>query len=100
MKITIEIDCTPEEARKYMGFPDVEPLQSAVMDKMQDRMMNTMSMLDPETLMKSWFPIGSEGIEQLQKMMFSAAMNAMEPGRKPSQTSARTKSGEKDPRSA
>ena len=26
MKITINIDCTPDEARRYMGLPDVAPM--------------------------------------------------------------------------
>ena len=31
MKVTIEIDCTPDEARVFMGLPDVKPMQAAVM---------------------------------------------------------------------
>ncbi len=30
MKVTIEIDCTPIEARQFMGLPDVQPMQAAV----------------------------------------------------------------------
>ena len=29
MKITIEIDCTPDEARQFVGLPDVKPMQAA-----------------------------------------------------------------------
>ena len=38
MKITINVDCTPEEARRYMGLPDVAPMQEAVLRKMQEQM--------------------------------------------------------------
>ena len=31
MKITVNVDCTPEEARSFLGLPDVQPLQAAVM---------------------------------------------------------------------
>ena len=26
MKITVDVDCTPQEARAFMGLPDVTPL--------------------------------------------------------------------------
>ena len=34
MKITIEVDCTPEEARAFMGMPDVRPMQDEIMADM------------------------------------------------------------------
>jgi hypothetical protein len=55
MKIKIEIDCTPSEARAFMGLPDVEPLQTAVMDKLQTTMMDSVEQLSPEKLMQTWF---------------------------------------------
>ena len=27
MKITMNVDCTPEEARAFLGLPDVKPMQ-------------------------------------------------------------------------
>jgi hypothetical protein len=29
MKITINVDCTPAEAREFLGLPDLRPLQAA-----------------------------------------------------------------------
>lgn len=34
MKINIQMEITPEEARKVMGLPDVEPMQKELMAKM------------------------------------------------------------------
>jgi hypothetical protein len=31
MKITVEVECTPEEARQFLGLPDVKPLQTIAM---------------------------------------------------------------------
>lgn len=31
MKITIDVDCTPDEARRFLGLPDVAPMQEALM---------------------------------------------------------------------
>ena len=39
MKVNVEIDCTPLEARQFFGLPDVSPMQTAVMDKMQQQVM-------------------------------------------------------------
>ena len=30
MKVNVEIDCTPIEARQFFGLPDVQPMQTAV----------------------------------------------------------------------
>ena len=71
MKITINVDCTPEEARAFMGLPDVQPLQEAALKAMQDQMTETMAKMDPETVMKTLFPAGLEGLETMQKAFWS-----------------------------
>ena len=38
MKVRIEMDMTPQEARAFMGLPDVEPLQKQMLEQMQARM--------------------------------------------------------------
>ena len=38
MKIKVEIDCTPVEARAFLGLPDVSPLNEALVVEMQRRM--------------------------------------------------------------
>ncbi len=70
MKITIEVDCTPEEARGFLGFPDVAPMQAAVMEELGKRMGAGLEAMDPETLMKTWMPLGLQGLEQAQKMFW------------------------------
>ncbi len=80
MKIKIEIDLTPIEARKFFGLPDVEPMQEALMEQLQGQMSNTMSMMDPEAMLKSWLPMGAQSIENFQRMMWSAAKTAMDAG--------------------
>jgi len=67
MKIKIDIDCTPEEARSFLGLPDVAPLQAEMMRTIQERMTKTLATMDPETLMKMWLPAGTPSFEQMQK---------------------------------
>ena len=55
MKVNVEIDCTPLEARQFFGLPDVQPMQTAVMEKLQQQMMANIEKVSPEALMQSWF---------------------------------------------
>ena len=73
MKITIEVDCTPAEARAFMGLPDVEPLQAEVMGEIQRRAMQALAMTDPQQLLKNWVPWGAQGLETFQNFMRAAA---------------------------
>ena len=76
MKITIDIDCTPEEARAFLGLPDVGPMQEALMDELQKRMMANLQAMEPEQLFKTWLPAGLQGWEQLQKAFWSQMSSA------------------------
>lgn len=79
MKITVDIDCTPEEARTFFGLPDVQPMQAAMMAKLQAQMENQMDQLDPAEIMKTWMTPGIEGLGQLQKAMWAAATSGGSP---------------------
>ena len=54
MKVNINIECTPEEARTFMGLPDVTGLNAQLVEEMGKRMSNNMDAMEPETLMRSW----------------------------------------------
>lgn len=93
MKVTINIECSPEEARTFFGLPDVKPMQEAMMAEMQKRMEAGMSGLDLENMMKMWMPNalpgttpgnslggnplgGMAGMEQYQNMFWNAMNTA------------------------
>ena len=67
MKITIDIDCTPDEARAFLGLPDVAPLQAEMMKGLQERMLTTLAGMDAEKLMKTWLSSGAQTVEQMQR---------------------------------
>ncbi|MBI4968803.1 MAG: hypothetical protein HZC25_11865 [Rhodospirillales bacterium] len=76
MKIHVDVECTPEEARTFLGLPDVQPMQQAMMAMVEERMKSALTAMDPETMLKTWLPAGIQGMEQMQKMFwnqFSAA---------------------------
>jgi hypothetical protein len=74
MKVTIEMDMTPQEARAFMGLPDVAPLQEKMMDEMKERMRVAFDAGDPEGMMKAWMPLGgAEAFQKFQKLMWDSA---------------------------
>ena len=79
MKFTINVDCTPEEARKFIGMPDIAPLQEKMMKELEKKMQENIQNLDPETFMKTWLPATIESWGEMQKM-FWAQMGVDAPG--------------------
>jgi hypothetical protein len=80
MKVHIEVDMTPEEARTMMGLPDVVPLQQQMMEEMQARMKAAFDTNDPEAMMQAWMPFysgsaggGAKAFEQFQKFLWDSA---------------------------
>ena len=76
MKMTIEVDCTPEEARRFMGLPDVSGLNDHLVAEMTNRIDANVSMLDPQDFMKNWMTFGAGAQEQFRKMMEVGLSNA------------------------
>ncbi len=73
MKVTIEIDCTPVEARSFMGLPDVTALNDHLVNEMQNRIDANINMLQPEELLKNWMSFGGQAQEGFMKLMQAAA---------------------------
>jgi hypothetical protein len=71
MKISLDIDCTPDELRGFFGLPDVKPLQEKLLQEVEEGMRANLKALDPETMLKTWLPAGVKGFEQLQEMFVS-----------------------------
>lgn len=76
MKINVEMDMTPEEARKLMGLPDVSRMQEELMGEMQKRMKAALDTSDPEAMLKAWMPMGGAGLEQFQRFLWDSAARA------------------------
>ena len=72
MKVNIEIECEPAEARAFLGLPNVEPLNDHLVAEMQKRMTENMAAMQPEELMKSWTSFGVQAQDQFRRLMESA----------------------------
>ncbi|MEQ1929005.1 MAG: DUF6489 family protein [Parvularculaceae bacterium] len=82
MRVTLNIDCTPEEARAFFGMPDVAPLNKMVVDEMTKRAKDNMDTLaDPERFMTQMIAMSGKGIEGFQSLV-GAAMAGAAPKKK------------------
>lgn len=77
MKVSIDIECTPEEARTFFGLPDVKPMQQALMQQLQDRMSKNLAKMDPESMIRTWLPAGMQNLEQIQRFFWNQVSTAM-----------------------
>ncbi len=68
MKVTIEIDCTPDEARAFMGLPDVKPMQAAVMASLEQQAVRAVDSFAPDAMLKLWFTTMPQLSTQMQDM--------------------------------
>ncbi len=73
MKVTIEIDCTPEEMRRTMGRPDVSALHDRYLQAMGDAMEGQVRPEMLEAMMKSWAPMGEAGMQFWRRMIEGAS---------------------------
>jgi hypothetical protein len=71
MKVNFDIECTPEEARRFLGLPDLAPMQERMMKELEERMAENLRALDPETLVRTWMPMTMQGWGEMQKMFWS-----------------------------
>jgi len=71
MKVTFNIDCTPEEARQFLGLPNVAVIQEKMMQDLEDKMRENIQSLDPETVVKTWMPMTMQSMTDMQKLFWA-----------------------------
>jgi len=81
MKVTIEVDCSPEEARRFLGLPDVTPVHELMLKQMRTAAEKSAPLFDPEAMVKLWMPLGGEALQEFQRAFWSAAAGG-KPGKK------------------
>ncbi|MBV8914139.1 MAG: hypothetical protein JOZ05_14005 [Acetobacteraceae bacterium] len=69
MKVTITIDCTPDEARQFFGLPDVKPMQTALMAKMEAQMTDAVERFSPDALLRTWMSLAPQSAETFREAM-------------------------------
>ena len=75
MKINIQIDITPEEFRKLMGWPDVRGFQDELLDHLRQQMQAGAEGYDPLSLMKPFMSQAAGTMDTFQKVMGGLMQN-------------------------
>ena len=73
MKVHIEIDCTPEEARTFMGLPDISKANTVYVDTMAKAMKGVSDVGQLQEYAKQMAPMGQIGLKLFQNFMESAS---------------------------
>ena len=69
MKFNIEIDCTPEEARRLVGLPDLEPLHDIYLSRVKELMAKGITPDMVQSMVKSWVPMSESGLGLIQSLL-------------------------------
>jgi len=81
MRATINIECTPAEARAFFGLPDVQPMQAAMMDRLQERMVSEIDRFSPEALVNQWLATFPQNVERMQDLFANTFLGGIDKGR-------------------
>lgn len=71
MKVHVEVDCTPDEARKFLGLPDVSKANEAYVDAMSKAMQGVGSIEQLQDYAKTLAPMGQMGLKLFQQFIES-----------------------------
>jgi len=69
MKVNVEIDCTPEEARRFLGLPDVSKANEVYVDAIAKAMQGVGSFDQLQEYAKQLAPMGQMGMQLFQQLI-------------------------------
>lgn len=69
MKVTVDVDCTPEEARRFLGLPDLAPVHQAYVERMTKLVSEGSSAETFNEMLKSWGPMSETGFAVWRQMV-------------------------------
>ena len=80
MKVNVEIDCTPAEAREFLGLPDLRVLQASLLKRFEEKLNAGVDALSPENVLQTWFALGANNAQRFQDVFASLLSGALAPG--------------------
>lgn len=73
MKITVNVDCTPLEAREFLGLPNIQPMQDRAMKQMEETLLSAVSGMAPDAILRNWMSFNPEKFADMFKMFSGMA---------------------------
>ncbi|AXB75180.1 DUF6489 family protein [Novosphingobium sp. P6W] len=87
MKVNVEVECSPEEARRFLGLPDVTRANDVYVDALTKAMQGAGNFDQLNELTKQIAPMGQFGLKMFQQLMESGMGMAMSGAGKPAKKS-------------
>lgn len=84
MKVNVEIDCTPEEARRFLGLPDVSKANEVYVDAITKAMQGVGSLEQLQEYAKQIAPMGQMGMQFIQQFLEGGLGGGLGAGKKKS----------------
>lgn len=69
MKVNVEVDCTPEEARRFLGLPDVSKANDAYVEAVLKAMQGVGNLDQLQQLTRQIAPMGELGMKLFQQFI-------------------------------
>jgi hypothetical protein len=69
MKVSVDVDCTPEEARRFLGLPDLTSVHEAYIEKMKAAVSDGAAAEGFGEMMKAWGPMNEAGMAMWRQML-------------------------------
>jgi hypothetical protein len=91
MKVSIEIDLTPEEARSLLGMPNMTAIQEVFVGMAKEKLEKTSNLVDLEPMLKTWTGLGGVATDAFGAIVGAALKAAT------SDTSSKPPNGSKTP---
>ena len=76
MKLNVTVDCTPEEARAFLGLPNIESINETLVAAIKQRLEQNIEMVSPEFYLKQWYSMGGQASDQFMQLMTAGAKAA------------------------
>ena len=77
MKVNVEVECTPEEARRFLGLPDVSKANEIYVDAVAKAMQGVGSLDQLQQYVNQLAPMGELGMKFFQQFMDSGSKGKM-----------------------
>jgi hypothetical protein len=69
MKVNVEVECSPEEARRFLGLPDVTKANEVYVNALTDALKGTGNFEQLGDLTKQIAPMGQFGLKLFQQFI-------------------------------
>jgi hypothetical protein len=76
MKVTVEVDITPQEARAFLGLPDLSGVHDAFLNEAKSKLTQTAGLMDIEPLLKTWTGFGGVAQDAITSILGAAVRTA------------------------